>query len=231
MRKVAATALHPSAHGRLLIGLYWNDRLSLEVRPSNIVHGSMGAIHWGLSEGLLASQRRAKLFPDVPTPPEDTAKSEFIDYVNRYESWIRTAFPDVARRFNGNQELAAAQLGNLTFGMVKRIVEQRPQFHRPAWHRELNRFPDRAAIARWTRIALWYALRKVIAPEQSEIDTGQNYDDAHYVFCALYTKHLWTQDRGMRTAALAVSGGQVRVHSTIGEVQSFAPSTAMNDEH
>ena len=83
-----------------------------------------------------------------------------------------------------------------------------------AWRRELSTFPDRTAIGRLLRLIAWSAALRVLAPNQTDANFSNNYEDSIYAFIASYTFEIATRDQGLRRCIDAVFPG-VRIRDTI----------------
>jgi len=73
--------------------------------------------------------------------------------------------------------------------------------------RHVTGFPDRWALARWTRITMWYALQRWNQGNNPSADFKNNFDDAQYLFLASYAGHLATRDRGLKKATQVLFPG------------------------
>jgi len=220
LRKLDGILTHQASHGRVLVGRYWNDITDDELTPSHVRGGSGPAIHVALSEEVRRQQARGE---DVFLPPEkwpqpselDDRKEQFLDLMRQYAGWMETERPDSLRELrNGGVEHRAQLIQESGDAMAKLAPVASRRYRRPAWQRVLREFPDRCAAGRWLRLIVWYAMQHASAPDTGDKRLGNDYDDAHYAFLSLYTKHIWTPDPGMAQAVRAVSGGGVRVHES-----------------
>lgn len=214
-RKLDRILVHPDSQGRVVIGRYWNDIVDEETSPSSVCPGAVATVEMDMSNALLSQQRTGRTFlaaNDLSLPVGWIDKrTAFVGLMNRYVDYMRQHRPDHLRLLQDKSRLPRI-VGLPTSELAESILETDSRYRSPAWHRLLSQFPDVCAIGRFLRVINWYAMRRASAAEEREDTFGQNYDDCHYVFLSLYTRHIWTLDRGMSDAASAVSGGRVHVH-------------------
>ena len=84
---------------------------------------------------------------------------------------------------------------------VEFVAHNNTRYGAPDWRRALGCFPDKAGMGRWARILLWYAVWHAVGKTRVFLN---NYDDAHYLFAASYTRHLATEDNRLKEAAAAL---------------------------
>lgn len=227
LRKLDGLMTHPTSIGRILIGHYWNYIAGLETSPEHVVDSATCAIHVELSEFIAQQQRTgtrvfklSKQWPDVSTIAD--RKDKFITLVRMYAAEM------TRESASALDELRKGKLPELTRliqesgdAMVNLVASGYEKYRQPMWRDILREFPDRVAAARWLRVMMWYSMRHLTAPDTGDKKVGNEYDDAHYVFLSLYTKHLWTQDPGMARAASVISGGTVSVHSKWTDIPEY----------
>ena len=146
--------------------------------------------------------------------------TEFVEWarVNRPSSYgegIRADGPGIARA-----------VANASPDMAMLVANHAPRhgltldYRTQDWVRELGSFPDRAAVAKWMRITVCYALLSLNKRDRAVKRLRNDYDDAFYAFLSLYTGHLWTRDKDLGQVARLVSGGRVQVHTSWESVTS-----------
>lgn len=214
--KLNGLIFHPSANRRVVVGRYWNDISNDETTPQSVNPHSIAAAHLPLTRELLAMQRQGRRFVFVQEHDDmEKRKARFLNLVNRFATWMEVEHPDHVRRLRSDPNTVTSSIQGATATMGNLIAMGDPRYATPAWRAAANTFPDRCAAARWMRTIVWYANLRVALPDQSDAKFGNNYEDAHYVFLAQYTGHIWTLDNGMARAALEVSGGRVQVHRNL----------------
>jgi hypothetical protein len=119
-------------------------------------------------------------------------------------------FEDLRERFAEVSHQHAARFGGMSANVLPAIEETvrqpvmavqlanrfEPKYEAPEWKQALSEFPDRHAVGRWCRIALWYFLRKAQGLGTKKL--RNDFEDAQYVFTASYADELWTRDGAMK---------------------------------
>ena len=221
-RKLNRLILHKESRGRVLVGRNFDDVIHGESTPTSVRPGTPTAVHDEFSIHVCHQQDLGQDPLGIPTP-EHTAslpdgKEAFVRQCREFVSWMKENRPASLKKIRSEKDVGLLIQGSSD--VLARIAANRsPKYRGADWQREIrDHFPDRCALARLLRIEMWYSLVAVLAPDSGDKKLGNNYDDAHYVFLSLYTKHLWTEDPGMKLAARAISGGRVAVH---GDCQSI----------
>ncbi len=85
----------------------------------------------------------------------------------------------------------------------------------PEWMRTLTINPLSSAVVRWQLVHWWYTLELVAKPGLSDKTLGNNYDDAFYVFLALYSGHLATKDKRQQDCVNSIALGEVQIYDSL----------------
>lgn len=120
---------------------------------------------------------------------------DFVEFCNKCVVFIKEKPPhsdnESQRKWIQNPDLVA----QLITGPGKlRTTFRRMQV------RHATGFPDRWAVARWTRISVWYALQRWRQGNNPSAGFENNFDDAQYLFLASYAGHIATRDGGLKKA-------------------------------
>jgi hypothetical protein len=127
-------------------------------------------------------------------------KAEFVDHAKRFTEWMNAEHKAVLRELMGD--------GSKHLDVIRRpgihrmlVARNNPRYASPDWQRTLACFPDKAAMGRWARIILWYAVQHAAGRTRG---FENNYEDSHYLFTASYTRHLVTEDVALQRAVAAL---------------------------
>lgn len=219
VHKLRSVIEHPSSHGRILVGRYWDEVARQETRPS-IPAVSAQIIEKPLSLMLAEFQRGERGFREVTFQEPEIEqyrynKEVFVKTANHFLDDFREREPDNWRQLSLGKQKPASMIQGESEMMYEYLSKIDGKFRRKSWEDALSQYPDRFAVPRWLRLIAWYCLVRASLPEQNEARFGNNFEDAHYAFLSLYTNHLWTADKGMAAAARAVSADRVRVYSSL----------------
>ena len=215
VRKAIDALRESGAENRLLLCRHWEEVSRSEHNPKKIaapvqiVHGEItNTVRQHFASGFEPTLTRDDVLEDLIGPAQ--SKESYIQLCERIKLGILDRHPRVA------QDLIRDRAELLKFARDEEVIypvliRDNPRFRGRAWKSRLQTFPDRTAIGRWFRILLWYSLQWVTRPDIPREKFGNNWDDAHYLFCASYTMHLATDDIGMAEAAQAILP-QIKVH-------------------
>lgn len=193
---------------RILVGKHWadisrNERHGRTAAPGESIHGN---VTLQLRRAIAA--RDTPVF-DLDHIPQSQAidlptylglRREFVETGESFTKWLTVERPDVLERARHDEMTLVAVIRHASIH-VPFIVENNRRFGTSDWRRTLSVFPDRAAIGRWTRLVMWYALQHAIGRTKR---FENNFDDAHYAFMASYCLYLVTADLGLTRAVQAL---------------------------
>jgi hypothetical protein len=120
---------------------------------------------------------------------------DFVEFCDRCAKFIQDKNPP----HDAPQQIRWIQNPDLVAQLITSPSKLSARFPRMRV-RHVTGFPDRWAIARWTRITMWYALQRWKQGSNPSTDFENNFDDAQYLFLASYAGHIATRDSGLKKA-------------------------------
>ncbi len=212
--KFRSILTRPSLRGRVLFCRYWDDIAAAEAISGGPT-GRFESVETDISTRWWRAQANPKLLkPLTLAEPEVQVhrlrQREFVETANQFSGWAEKDNLEGFRSLRSGQVSIEEHLRNIDMCSVLATLDHR--YSEELWSARLRVWPDQLALARWMRIMFWYCLLRGQSPHASECRFANNFEDAHYLFAATYSRHLWTNDAALARAATAVSGGQIRIH-------------------
>jgi hypothetical protein len=143
----------------------------------------------------------------------ENLRSGFVSHAHQFTNYLRNTHPRMLEEVQGAKS-KQSELATIPDVHVPLIQRNNRRYRKYAWRRTLSVFPDRAAIGRWSRLIMWYAIMHA-AGRTKRFDN--NFDDAHYGFLASYAGHLVTHD-DLLAETVSVLFPKTRIHSSLGDV-------------
>lgn len=213
LRKLEGILSHPDSRGRFLFGRDMESLIIDERASSDVRSEPIASIDFDLTTLLLERLRSESIFSEFRPSPADLGdrKESFVEMATKFGPRLVENQPGHLRELSRGKEFHARQVIEAREEMISLAAHVDPCYSTPKWKAVLREFPDRSAVGKWLRLVWWYTMHRAGAPGERIERYGNNFDDLHYAFAALYTGRIWTSDTGLRKAVLAVSGGRAVV--------------------
>lgn len=167
------------------IGLAWrHDRYSHFLRRSI----RKGTDHW---------RTYMKSFEATPERQRfEQARNAFVSFCEEFAEWLEEHEPDSAKRSDAIERASKAIQKPIWGSVWPRKFDIDRKYDSKNWCRELNRFPDRKAFGRISRIICWYGMMLAAGLTHR---FENNFEDSAYAFASSYTCWLATDDARLQT--------------------------------
>lgn len=199
--RVLEEALRAIGPHRLLVARYWHELSRREAPRALVPPGEIVQPKYTLMLAKALSGRRPGLvLDDTDIGQYERDRAAFVGLAKRFSVWMDSAQKNRLKILR-NEPASMLEFIQGPAIHCQFIARNMPRYSSPDWQKVLAAFPDRAAIGRWTRIALWYAAQYAVGKTRK---FENNYDDSHYLFTASYTRYLATNDARLKEAASAL---------------------------